>query len=454
MATQLSNGTITEETFLLKYTQKSEEVRDMISKVERDHHSLILIDTIQRLGLGYLFEDELEAILHQQFLASKSAIYDLDLYKAALCFRLLRQQGYQVRPDCLIGDTKGLMELHEASHLSMEGEDILHEAAEFSSRHLNAKLASLNDDDDDEEAKIVIKDCLLYPQHKSLPRFKAKNFLDNLNGDNEWEILLQELANLEFSLVESSHKDEILQVVRWWKGLGLSKELKSSRDQPLKWHMWSKAILCEPTWSKQRTLLTKPISLVYAVDDIFDLYGTMDQLTVFTEAVIRWDISAAENLPNYMKICFAAIYDTTYEICSMVFQEYGWNPIDTLRKEWGRLFNAFLVEAKWFTSGELQKSEVYLENGVVSSGVPVVLSHLFFLMGAGLTKETEVLLSDSQGISYSVAKILRLLDDLGTAQDEHQEGYDGSYVECYMKEKHVHSLEDAHEHVKAMVSET
>ncbi|PIM97548.1 S-linalool synthase [Handroanthus impetiginosus] len=214
------------------------------------------------------------------------------------------------------------------------------------------------------------------------------------------------------------------------------------------------AILCEPTWSKHRTLLTKPISLVYAVDDIFDLYGTMDQLTVFTEAVIRWDISAAENLPNYMKICFAAIYDTTYEICSMVFQEYGWNPIETLREEWGRLFNAFLVEAKWFTSGELPKSEVYLENGIVSSGVPVVLSHLFFLMGAGLTKETEVQLSDSQGISYSVAKILRLLDDLGTAQDEHQEGYDGSYVECYMKEKHVHSLEDAHEHVMAMVSET
>ncbi|PIM97549.1 S-linalool synthase [Handroanthus impetiginosus] len=231
MAAQLSNGTITEETFLLKYTQKSEEVRDMISKVERDHHSLILIDTIQRLGLGYLFDDELEAILHQRFLASKSAIYDRDLYKAALCFRLLRQQGYQVRPDdffgefkeendglikfkdCLIGDTKGLMELHEASHLSMEGEDILHEAAEFSSRHLNAKLASLNDDDD-EEAKIVIKDCLLYPQHKRLPRFKAKNFLENLNGDNEWEILLQELANLEFSLVESSHKDEILQVVK------------------------------------------------------------------------------------------------------------------------------------------------------------------------------------------------------------------------------------------------
>ncbi|GFP92435.1 probable terpene synthase 13 [Phtheirospermum japonicum] len=235
--------------------------------------------------------------------------------------------------------------------------------------------------------------------------------------------------------------------------MGLSKQLKLSRNQPLKWHMWLTVALWDPKWSKQRIMLTKPISLVYAVDDIFDLYGTLQELTLFTEAVNQWDMNAAEKLPGYMRTCFMAVYDTTHEISRMVFEEHGWNPIEFLIKEWRNLFNAFLKEAKWFSSGEMPKAKEYLKNGVISSGVVMVLAHLFFLMGNCLTKETEILLSND-GVTYSVAKLLRLVDDLGTAQDEQQEGYDGSYIECYMKEHDGHSLESVHEHVMAMVSDT
>jgi (3S)-linalool synthase len=71
----------------------------------------------------------------------------------------------------------------------------------------------------------------------------------------------------------------------WWKDLGLAKELKFARDQPLKWHMWSMSVLIDPNLSEQRVELTKPISLVYIIDDIFDLYGTLNDLSIFTEAV-------------------------------------------------------------------------------------------------------------------------------------------------------------------------
>ncbi|KAL3649483.1 hypothetical protein CASFOL_005886 [Castilleja foliolosa] len=260
-------------------------------------------------------------------------------------------------------------------------------------------------------------------------------------------------AELEFGNLEG-HKHELAQVVEWWKNLGLSNQLKSSRNEPLKWHMWSIATLSDPKWSKQRILLTKPISLVYAVDDIFDLYGTLQELTLFTEAVNQWDIHAAEKLPGYMRTCFMAVYDTTDEISRVVSQEHGSNPIEFLKKEWKSLFNAFLEEAKWFASGELPKAKEYLKNGVISSGVVMVLAHLFFVMGNCLTKETQIQLNDhSQGITYSVAKILRLLDDLGSTQDEVQKGYDGSYIECYMKEHDEQSLEDAHQHVMNMVSD-
>ena len=79
-----------------------------------------------------------------------------------------------------------------------------------------------------------------------------------------------------------------LQISRWWEDFGLANELKYARNQPLKWHLWSLAMLTGPSLSNQRIDLTKLISFIYLIDDIFDVYGTLDDLTLFTEAVTRY----------------------------------------------------------------------------------------------------------------------------------------------------------------------
>ncbi|GLT70745.1 hypothetical protein SLA2020_428050 [Shorea laevis] len=103
-----------------------------------------------------------------------------------LRFRLLRQQGYYVPADVfnnfkdkegkfkkeLTEDIKGLMALYEASQLSIEGEDILDEAGNFSEQLLNARLRHL-----DENQLRVVGNTLRHPYHKSLAMFMAKNFL-------------------------------------------------------------------------------------------------------------------------------------------------------------------------------------------------------------------------------------------------------------------------------------
>lgn len=115
--------------------------------------------------------------------------------------------------------------------------------------------------------------------------------------------------------------------------------------------------------------------------------------------------------------------------------------------QWGSLCNAFLVEAKWLASRNLPRAEEYLANGKVSSGVHVVLLHIFFLLGlheANLDKGVSKLISH-------VAAILRLWDDLGSAEDERQEGRDGSYIECYMRDKPGSAFEEAREQVVEMI---
>jgi (3S)-linalool synthase len=67
--------------------------------------------------------------------------------------------------------------------------------------------------------------------------------------------------------------------------LGLAQEIPVVRDQVLKWYMWSMTALQGSSFSRYRVEMTKIISLVYVVDDIFDLVGTLEELSLFTEAV-------------------------------------------------------------------------------------------------------------------------------------------------------------------------
>ncbi|GLU23177.1 hypothetical protein SLE2022_392020 [Rubroshorea leprosula] len=137
---------------------------------------------------------------------------------------------------------------------------------------------------------------------------------------------------MDFNMVQSLHKREILQVTKWWKELSLAKELPFARDQPTKWHLVSLVCLTDPSLSDQRIELTKLISLIYIIDDIFDLYGTLEELTLFTQVVNRWDCTDMDQLPDCMKICLKALYDITNEISHKVYKQHGWNPIDSLKK--------------------------------------------------------------------------------------------------------------------------
>ena len=57
---------------------------------------LNLIDQIQRLGVAYHFETEIEKKLEEINEASFELIRDGDLYTVSLLFRLLRQHGYKI----------------------------------------------------------------------------------------------------------------------------------------------------------------------------------------------------------------------------------------------------------------------------------------------------------------------------------------------------------------------
>ncbi|KAJ0968574.1 hypothetical protein J5N97_025491 [Dioscorea zingiberensis] len=265
----------------------------------------------------------------------------------------------------------------------------------------------------------IPNETLEHPYHMSIQRYKARQYIANHYQDdhqNGCQDVLLELAKSEFNRVQLLHQRELNEILSWWTNTRLAQDLSFVRDQPLKWYLWPLTVVPHPHLSMCRIELTKAIAFIYIIDDIFDVHGTLEELSLFTQAINKWDLSSIDVLPNYMQVCYNALYKITNEIADITLKEYGWNPINTLSKSWAKLCNAFLQEAKWFTSGQVPNKDEYLRNAVISSGVFIVIVHLFFLMGNGLTKENvEHIEEDPSFISYT-GTILRLWDDLGSAK--------------------------------------
>lgn len=76
---------------LLERTRKELELN-----AEKPLEALKMIDIIQRLGLSYHFEDDINSIL-TGFSNISSQTHE-DLLTASLCFRLLRHNGHKINP--------------------------------------------------------------------------------------------------------------------------------------------------------------------------------------------------------------------------------------------------------------------------------------------------------------------------------------------------------------------
>ncbi|KAI9071914.1 hypothetical protein K1719_046120 [Acacia pycnantha] len=436
------------------------------------HHSIAPAKTRRstfNARIEHHFEEEIQEAVQKHHLKLGTHSYDSSdhndhkLSEVAFQFRLLRQQCCPIDTGVFKnfmdkkgrlkkkfwGNTEGLIELFEASQLSMDGEGDLDEIRNFTRHLLHTRMLRTNDP---HEAN-VISDTLKYPNHKSLLKFTPRSILfPSSQIGKAWLSPLQKFSKIDTQIANSINLKEIYAVSKWWQDLGLAKDLKFAREKPIMWYMWPMACVTDPCFSEERIEITKPVSLLYIIDDIFDIYGSMVELTLFVDAVNRWDLGAIEQLPDCMKASFNALYDITSEFAIKVQNKHGWNPINTLIKSWVRLCNSFLEEAKWFNSGKLPNAEEYLKNGIVSAGVHMCLAHTFFILGQGITNETVALMDDIPELISSTSTIVRLCNDLEGAKDGKQADNDGSYLNCYLKDHPGVSVDQAKENIKHKIS--
>ncbi|KAI4333792.1 hypothetical protein L6164_018554 [Bauhinia variegata] len=185
---------------------------------------LNLIDSIQRLGVCYHFEREIDQVLqeiHKNFVYDGKITLDEDIHFLSLFFRLLRQQGYRISPDVfhkfkdvdgsfserLTMDVEGMLSLYEAAHLRIHGEEILDEALAFTSTHLERMKHQLSP-----SLVSKVNHSLRYPLRKSLPRLEALRYISTYQEDPGHDETLLALAKLDFNMVQKLHQKELADV--------------------------------------------------------------------------------------------------------------------------------------------------------------------------------------------------------------------------------------------------
>ncbi|KAI9085911.1 hypothetical protein K1719_031988 [Acacia pycnantha] len=443
-----------------------EQVRIILSETVNPLDQLVLIDTLQRLGLNYHFKEEINKILGNVYNNVDNFKSEQNLHAIALEFRLLRQHGYDISTDVfdnfkdergddfqtgLSEDIKGMLSLYEASFLLMEKETILEKANDFTTKSLK-DIVSKNPE---HELISQVKHALEVPFHWNLPRWEARWFISEYERIPNMNPTLLHLAKLDYNMLQAMYQEEVKSNIRWWERTGLEKKVKFFRCRVVDNYAWGLGMHDGPEFGELRKVTGNFIGVIVLTDDMYDVYGSLQELELFTEAIIRWDANDLDNLPDYMKVVFFAIYNFVDEMASEVLKAKGHNVHSYLKKGWQDLCRAYIVEARWYHGGKTPRLKEYLENGSVSIGVHLSHLHAYLYLPNNAIRKLDLdsLDPSRSNLIYFSSLNTRLLNDLGSFKRERKTGDIPSAIQLYMNDSGA-SEEEAIQHIKCLIYKT
>ncbi|XP_023638181.1 1,8-cineole synthase 1, chloroplastic isoform X2 [Capsella rubella] len=409
------------------------KVKRMLDVTQSRLEQLELIDDLQKLGVSYHFELEINNILTDFYLKNGRNVWKCDkedeLHATALEFRLLRQHGFDVSENIFdviidkiesnrfkIENITSIISLYEASFLSTKADTKLHKVIRpFATDEIRKYV------DDDESYNMEIREKAIHalemPYHWRMRRLETRWYIDAYEKKiGLKDLVLIEFAKIDFNIVQTTHQEDLKYVSSWWKGTCLANELPFVRDRIVENYFWTVGLIYEPQFGYIRRIMTVVNVLVTTIDDIYDIYGTLEELELFTSIVESWDVNRLDGLPEYMRLCFLVLYN---EINGIGYDILKYKNIDVtpfLKKSWADLCKTYLVEAKWYNRGYKPSVEEYMQNAWISISAPTILIHFYCCFSDQISvQDLEALSQHRQHIVRCSATVLRLANDLGTS---------------------------------------
>ncbi|KAL2331543.1 hypothetical protein Fmac_019124 [Flemingia macrophylla] len=407
---------------------------------------LSFIDLLQRFGISYHFEQEINQTLEQiykTFTKDKSIGENGDHHFLTLLFRLLRQQGYQISSNIfnkfkneqgnfnitLANDIQGLCNLYEAAQMRTNEDDILEEAWDFSKTHLKLLVNQVNS-----FLALQINHCLRQPLNKNVPRFEARFHMTLYEQEPSHNKTLLTFAKVDFNILQKMHQKEIGSITKSRKKSNFVQRIPFARDRSVESYLWALAMSYKPEHRNGRMFAGKTIAFMTTLDDTYDAFGTIQELELFTQAIMRWDISLYESLPQCMK----AVFDMLVELCEVLETMTNESKkssfvVPCFKQAVSTFTKGYMVEAKWCHEGYIPTYNEYKMNGILTTGIPLFVI-AFTGPGELATKDVfDWIFSDSK-IIEAAATIGRFMGDISSHKFEQERVHIASAVECCMKQ--------------------
>ncbi|KAK1366139.1 hypothetical protein POM88_041719 [Heracleum sosnowskyi] len=246
-------------------SELKEEVRLIFNNVVKPLDQLELTDRLQRLGLDYHFHDENNRTLKNIHTGlQNNEIWEKDLHATALEFRLLRQHGHYI-------SLEGFKRFTENGSFK-KGESLMEEVWSFTTKSLGKCLENITDLD----LQVQVRHALELPLQWSVPAFDARWYINLYQKSCDMIPSVLEFAKLNFNIRQALYQEELKDLSRWWSRLDIVK----------------------------RSFLLPEIELIGVYDDVYDIYGTLDELECFTDVVEKEEIEFIQDRPDIVRLAY------------------------------------------------------------------------------------------------------------------------------------------------------
>ncbi|KAI5333421.1 hypothetical protein L3X38_023552 [Prunus dulcis] len=303
------------------------------------------------------------------------------------------------------------------------------EALVFTTAHLESKITHVR-----YSLAAQISQALERPLLKCLERLGASNYLSIYQDEVSHNETLLKLAKLDFNLVQSLHKKELSEITRWWKEVDFERKLPFGRDRIVELYFWAMAVYFEPHYSAARIIVSKIIAVGTLMDDIYDAYGTFEELEIFTEAIRRWDVNCMDELPDYMQIYYQTLLNLFNEVEDEMVKQGNSYRIYHAKEAAKASCRAYFAEARWLHEGCIPSMEEYMHVATTTVGNHLLATISLLGMGDVVTKEVFEWLFSNPKILRASNIMFRLMDDIAGSKFEKERGHVASSIDCYMKQ--------------------
>ncbi|GAB4831263.1 hypothetical protein Ancab_005276 [Ancistrocladus abbreviatus] len=228
---------------------------------------------------------------------------------------------------------------------------------------------------------------------------------------------LMQLAEEHFKFVQSTYKSELEELTRWSKAWGLT-DVGFARERTAYCYFACASSIPSSYNCDVRLIVAKSATLITVADDFFDMEGVLDELKYLTAAVQGWD---DRGLKGHSKIIFNALDNFVRDTAMKYLAQQGNDITYNLRQLWYEAFDSWLKEATWSKTGHIPSMASYLQVGMISIAVHVLVLQAACFMDPSFPA-SKLNSYKHEMITKYLMLSTRLLNDLQSYKKEDRDG--------------------------------